>query len=270
METDYEKTELGMRHFQHISSRPAWMLVAMLLPMIFLLVMSQFPLRAQDHSMNEMHAGPAMPADKAMDPATQAKFLAYKRESEFNHHLAGFFVVLAGLFILAEANIRPRWPSARYAWPVCFLLSGLFVLIWSDTELWPFGPQSWYYGLSHHAEVLQHKTFALLLLALGVVELQRVRGVWKTAWTAWAFPVLAVVGSSMLFFHEHRGGMHGPNHMELMHRIQSEHFSFAVAGFGIGLSKGLAETKFAWRPFFERLFPALLIVLGALLLVYVE
>jgi len=66
-----------------------------------------------------------------------AKLLADKRESEFNHHLAGFFVVLAGLFILAEADIRYRWPSVRYAWPLCFILSGFFVLIWSDTELWP-------------------------------------------------------------------------------------------------------------------------------------
>jgi hypothetical protein len=43
-----------------------------------------------------------------------------------------------------------------------------------------------------------------------------------------------------------------------------------VTGFGIALSKGLSETPIAWRPFFQRLFPTLLIVLGALLLVYVE
>jgi hypothetical protein len=55
-----------------------------------------------------------------------------------------------------------------------------------------------------------------------------------------------------------------------MHRIQSEHFSFAMAGFGVGLSKGLAESPFAWKVFFEKLFPALLMVLGALLMAYVE
>ena len=64
--------------------------------------------------------------------------------------------------------------------------------------------------------------------------------------------------------------MHGPHHLAVMQRIQVQHFSFSIAGFGIGLSKGLAETKFTWQPFFERLFPALLIVLGALLVVYVE
>jgi hypothetical protein len=55
-----------------------------------------------------------------------------------------------------------------------------------------------------------------------------------------------------------------------MQRIQAQHFSFSMAGFGIGLSKGLAETRFTLQPFFERLFPALLIALGALLMVYVE
>jgi len=43
-----------------------------------------------------------------------------------------------------------------------------------------------------------------------------------------------------------------------------------VTGFGIALSKGLAESPFEWRLFFERLFPTLLVVLGALLLAYVE
>ena len=245
----------------------------MFLPLLLLMMsLPNFqPLgRAQEHSMADMHAGMAMPMDNPGDAARQAKLLADKRESEFNHHLAGFFVLLAGVLLLAEGSIRERWPLFRLFWPLCFLAGGFFVLIWSDTELWPFGPQSWYYGLTHHPEVLQHKTFAVLLLALGVIEIQRARGVLKNGWSSWAFPVLAVIGSTMLFFHDHRAGMHGPNPMELMHRIQSEHFSFAMAGFGIGLSKGLAETGFAWKAFFERLFPALLMVLGALLMVYVE
>jgi putative copper resistance protein D len=226
--------------------------------------------RAQDHSTHDMHAGMSMPMEEEMDPAKMAKLLADKKESEFNHHLAGFFVVLAGLFILAEAELRNRWPSVRYAWPFCFVLAGVFVLIWSDTELWPFGAQSWYYGLTHHLEVLQHKVFAVLLLALGVLEVQRARGILRARWSGWIFPFLTVVGSSLLFFHDHRAGMHGADHLTAMQRIQAQHFSFSVAGFGIGLSKGLAGTNFAWRPFFERLFPALLIALGALLMVYVE
>ena len=238
--------------------------------LILLLAGLSSTIRAQDRPANDVHAGMSMPMEEGMDSTGDAKQLADKRESEFNHHLAGFFVVLAGLFILAEADIRNRWPSVRYAWPMCFVLSGVFVLIWSDTELWPFGSQSWYYGLTHHLEVVQHKVFAVLLLAVGVLELQRARGILRARWSGWIFPLLAVAGSSLLFFHEHQAGMHGPSHSAIMQRIQAEHFSFSIAGFGIGLSKGLAESKFAWQPFFERLFPALLIALGALLMVYVE
>src|SRR5712692_8533352 len=100
-------------------------------------------------------------------------------------------------------------PSFRYAWPVCFLLSGLFLLVFSDTELWPFGSQSWWYGLTHNPEDLQHKTFAVILLALGIIEVQRARGILKSAWAGWVSPVLACCGSVMLLFHQHHSGMHG-------------------------------------------------------------
>src|SRR6267143_894303 len=200
---------------------------------------------AQDHPAHDDHAGMSMPMEQGVDPAAEAKLLADKRESELNHHLAGFFVVLAGLFILAEADIRKRWPAVRYAWPLCFFLSGLFVLIWSDTELWPFGPQSWYYGLSHHVEVLQHKVFAVLLLVVGALESQRARGILRARWSGWIFPLLAAAGSSLLFFHDHSAAMHGPNHSVVMQRIQAQHFSFSISGFGISLSKGLAETRYA-------------------------
>jgi putative copper resistance protein D len=234
------------------------------------LLMPQLAHCAEDDSIHSMHAGMSMPMDNSIDTVLQAKIAADKRESEFNHHLAGLLVLIAGIFLLGEGDIGARWPLARQAWPLCFLLSGVFVLIFSDTELWPFASQSWYFGLTHHAEVLQHKTFAVLLLALGVIELQRSRGVLKAGWWGWVFPALAMIGSVILLFHDHQGHAHGADHMEVMRRIQSEHLGFAVTGFGIALTKGLAETPLAWRPFFRRLFPTLLFVLGALLLVYVE
>ena len=218
--------------------------------------------------MHGEHEGMSMPMDSSEDE-TPAKILADKRESEFNHHLAGFLVLTAGIFIFAEGNMRGRWALARLAWPLCFFLAGIFLLVFSDTELWPFSSQSWFFALTHHAEVLQHKTFAVLLLAIGVIELLRARGTLQARWWGWVFPVIATIGSIMLLFHDHQGA-HGPDHMAVMQRIQSEHLGFAVTGFGIALTKGLAETPFAWRLFFRRLFPTLLLVLGVLLLVYVE
>lgn len=250
-----------------------------------LLVFSFSQLSAQDKSAQPDHSGHeamSMPMDDhahmdhsqmdhaQMDPAEQRKLLADKKESEFNHHLAGFFVILAGIFILAEGALTQRWSFLRFAWPACFLLSGLFLLVYSDTELWPFGPQSWWYGLTHNLEDVQHKTFAVILLALGVIEVQRARDVLKSAWAGWLFPVLACFGSVLLLFHEHHSGMHGPGHMSVMAHIQGQHLGFSVTGFCIGLVKGLSELPTRWKVAFARLWSLLMIVLGVLLMLYTE
>jgi putative copper resistance protein D len=232
---------------------------------------------AQDHSKHdgyeghEGHAGMSPSTDEnAVTPAMQAKLLADKKESEFNHHLAGFFVVLAGVFLLLQDKLAKSWPAVKFVWPACFLLSGIFVLIWSDTELWPFGNRQWLEALQNNREVLQHKTFAVLLLALGAIEWKRATRVLKSVWSGWVFPAVAIGGSLLLLLHAHEAGMHGPNHMELMARIQSEHLSYSIVGIGIGLATGLAQVKTRWQPIFGKLQPLLMIVLGVLLMFYRE
>ncbi len=230
----------------------------------------------QAPSANSAHAGhEGMDMSAPMDGQThsamqQAIFVQNKKESEFNHHLAGFLVILSGLFLLGEDKLRQRWPSTRFAWPACFLVCGLFLLVFSDTELWPFGPQSWWYGLTHNLEDLQHKTFAVILLTLGALEIQRARGVLKSAWASWIFPALALCGSVMLLFHEHHSGMHGVDHMTVMKRIQAEHLGFAIVGGGVGVVKGLSELRTRWQAVFLKSWPLLLIILGVLLMHYTE
>jgi putative copper resistance protein D len=204
------------------------------------------------------------------DRIKQARLLADKRESEFNHHLAGILIVFAGIFILTQELLAVRWPLARYAWPLCFLLTGFFVLIFSDTEIWPWGDQNLYYALTHNMEDLQHKAFSIILLALGFVETQRVRGRWKAAWSAWAFPVLSLAGVVLLLFHSHEAGMHGPDPMALMEHIQLQHRWYASVGFGIVLTKGLSEVPTKWQRTLNKTWPVLLIVLGASLALYSE
>jgi copper resistance protein D len=242
---------------------------------VLLFVSSTQQTHAQDPSMNSDHTGHeamsmAMDDETQMDASHLSKLLADKKESEFNHHLAGFLIILAGLFILAQGKLPQRWSFLRFAWPSCFLLSGLFLLVFSDTELWPFGPQSWWFGLTHNPEDVQHKTFALILLALGIIEVQRVRGILKSAWAGWLFPALACCGSVMLLFHEHHSGMHGAEHMTTMARIKAEHLNFAVTGFGIGIFRGLSEVPTRWRVAAARLWPLLMIALGVLLVLYRE
>ena len=204
------------------------------------------------------------------DPEQAARRLADKQESEFNHHLAGLFVIFAGIFILGESHLAKRWPVVRYAWPTCFFAAGLFVLVYSDTEIWPFGPQTPWYAITHNAEDLQHKVFAIILLALAGVEFQRARGRLKSPWVAWFFPVLAAAGAILLVFHVHGGDMQAPDAMETMERIQRQHRWFASVGLGVALANGLAETPQKWQQVFRKAWPALLIVLGLLLARYTE
>jgi len=247
---------------------------AVILLLTFLVLLAQLLAWSQDHPAQDDHAGMdmAMPMSMPM-PAngpTPALLLKWKLESEGNHHLIGFFVALGGAFILLQDSLKKRFPAVRYAWPVCFLLSGIFVLVYSDTELWPFGPKPWIQGTISNPEVIQHKVFAIILLGLGLIEVLRVRGVLTAMWAAWVFPVLAIAGSALLLFHSHHSGMRGPNHMAIMARIQAEHLSYAATGFGIGLTKGLAEVDTRWQTLFAKLWPTLMIVLGVLLMFYVE
>src|SRR6202050_2445325 len=48
-------------------------------------------------------------------PQVLAKQLADKRESEFNHHLAGAMLILAALFFLGQERLARRWAAANYA-----------------------------------------------------------------------------------------------------------------------------------------------------------
>src|SRR5260370_9081790 len=126
-----------------------------------LVVLSLAPAAAQDHSIHRDHAGHnamsmAMDEQTLMDASQQARLLANKKESEFNHHLAGFFLILPAVFLLAHGSLANPPPFLRFPSPSCFLLSALFLLVFSDTELWPVGLQSWWYGLTRNHEDLQH------------------------------------------------------------------------------------------------------------------
>jgi hypothetical protein len=49
-----------------------------------------------------------------------------------------------------------------------------------------------------------------------------------------------------------------------------EHFSYAAAGVGIALSKGLSDAPFQGRRIFRVLWPLCMIALGVLLMLYTE
>jgi hypothetical protein len=236
----------------------------------FLLLLFTTLAFSQEHDMNSM-PGMNMNAPAAPDdPAQAAKHQADKQESEFNHRLAGILVVVAGIFIFSESYFGKRWSLVRYVWPMCFLAAGLFLLVFSDTEIWPFGPQTPWYALTHNLEDLQHKIFSIILLAIGYVELQRARGKLLAPWATWFFPLAGVTGAILLLFHVHGGDMHSPHAMETMEHIQKQHRWFAATGLGVALTNGLAGTPQKWQQLFKKAWPLLLIVLGVLLTRYTE
>lgn len=134
-----------------------------------------------------------------------------KRPSEFNHHVAGYALIGIGLLVVVS-RLSPRLRSLQLVWPVLFFLTGLFLALWSDAEIWPRGNLSWAWLLSHDLEARQHKVFAILLMAMGVVEYLRARDHLGFFLRRWSFFILAVLGAGLLLLHDHsRGSKYTPS-----------------------------------------------------------
>jgi copper resistance protein D len=221
------------------------------------------------HDRAEMRGVDCEAARGEIAAGVEAQGLADKFESELNHHLAGALLIIAALFFLFQERLAMRWAAIRSAWALTLLVTGFLLLIFSDTEIWPFGDQSFFYAVTHNQEVAQHKAFALILLGVGAVEFQRATGSVKAAWSAFVFPVLGLGGAVLLLFHDH-GNMHGSDAMLTMDRVHNEHMRFAIVGIGIALTKGMAEIAVSWRRIFGTVWPFFMLVLGLLLLLYTE
>jgi len=125
--------------------------------------------------------------------------------SEFNHRVAGIaLIAIAVLVIIGQYSTRLSF--LRYACPLLFAAIGIFLAAWSDAEIWPRGSLSWTWLIDHDSEARQHKIYAILLLAMAVVEYLRVRNKLPSRfWRTWSFPMLALIGASLLAFHAHSG-----------------------------------------------------------------
>ena len=91
----------------------------------------------------------------------------------------------------------------------------------------------------------------------------------KAAWAVWAFPVIAAFGSILLFFYEHHSGCTALTTWPSCNTFNCRIRPFPT-GFSCCLSKALSEVRTSWRSIFAKVWPLLLIVLGALLVLYKE
>ncbi len=188
--------------------------------------------------------------------------------SEFNHHLAGLFVLLIGFSEMAQALRSFSLGWARMLLPMALLGMAAFLLIWSDHQAWPIGPLSFaetFFGNDH--EILQHKIYGFLALTVGLIELYRRLD--RLAHVSWLvpLPLFAMIGGIMLFAHSH--GAHPAAQKIAMHH--------AVMG-TLAVSAGSSKLASAWRGVFmgwsrsrwETIWAGLILLIGLQLLVYSE
>ncbi|MEY4705069.1 MAG: hypothetical protein RL042_1271 [Nitrospirota bacterium] len=188
--------------------------------------------------------------------------------SEFNHHLTGILVLIIGLSELRQALAISFLAWTRFLLPGALLAAGAFLLIWSDHDAWPVGSLNFaqtFFGSD--SEIVQHKSYALLSLTVGTIELLRRLG--RIGHAAWAtpLPLFAIIGGLMLFGHSH--GLH-PS----AHKIALGHAFMGTMAVTAGSSKLLSD----WlRPSSqvqaskrELLWAGLILLIGIQLLFYSE
>lgn len=188
--------------------------------------------------------------------------------SEFNHHLAGVFLLLIGLSEVRQALGWPALVWTRFLLPGALAVGGIFLLIWSDHDAWPIGSMTFvqtFFGSD--AEVLQHKTYGILALAVGIVEFLRRLGWFAHAVWMVPLPLFAIVGGLMLFSHSH-GDHPGA------HKITLHHLAMGVMAITAGSSKLVSgwrtRSAVTERSYWELLWASLVVIIGLQLLIYSE
>ena len=188
--------------------------------------------------------------------------------SEFNHHLTGMLVLIIGLSELRHALAMSFWAWTRFLLPGALLTSGFFLLVWSDHNAWPIGALSFvetFFG--SHPEIFQHKSYGLLSLTVGAIELLRRLGqIRHAAWVA-PLPLFALIGGLMLFGHSH--GIH-PSAA----KIAMDHAMMGTMAVTAGSSKLLSDwfrsPSHAGFSKWELPWACLILLIGIQLLIYSE
>jgi putative copper resistance protein D len=153
--------------------------------------------RAERPALAGIAAPPAYVSGVGIPPPRSAAKIA---RSEYNHHLAGLFVLVIGLLAIAERSGRAAW--ARN-WPLLFIGLALAMFYLSDVEAWPRSHGSFLDSL-RDPEVLQHRLVFTLVALFGIFEWFVRTGRAKSQWMALVLPLLGAIGSVVLLTHTHQ------------------------------------------------------------------
>ncbi|HXY23330.1 MAG TPA: CopD family protein [Candidatus Acidoferrum sp.] len=201
-----------------------------------------------------------VPGQAGTRPNTPAE----KAWSEYNHHWAGIVVVSLGLLaILAQAG-KISW--ARN-WPLFFWGLSIFLFFRSDPEAWPLGPNGFWVTFAD-PEVLLHRIFALLVIALAVFEWRVQTGRVASSNVRFVFPVLVAVSGALLLTHSHSLG-------NIKEEVLAElsHIPLAILAVMAGWSRWLElrlPQENHGRAWAARLWPVCISLIGVVLLNYRE
>lgn len=199
-----------------------------------------------------------VPGQVATHPNTPAD-IAW---SEYNHHWAGLLVLIMGLLAFAARTTRASW--ARN-WPFVLLGLAVFLLLRSDPENWPLGPNGFWESFSD-SEVLQHRAFVVMLVLFAAFEWRVQTGRLASQRAALIFPAVCAVGGALLMTHSHSLG----NVKEEL-LAEMSHVTLALLGVTAGWSRWL-ELRVARKEarFASFVWPACFILVGLILLIYRE
>ena len=201
-----------------------------------------------------------VPGQTGTRPNTPAE----KAWSEYNHHWAGIIVVSVGLLALLAQAGKVAWARS---WPLLFLGLAVFLFLRSDPEVWPLGPNGFWVTFAD-PEVLLHRIFVVLVIALAVFEWRVQTGRFASSNVRLVFPVLVAVSGALLLTHSHSLG-------NIKEEVLAElsHIPLAVLAVMAGWTRWLelrlpAENRS--RLWAARLWPVCILLIGAVLLNYRE
>ena len=201
-----------------------------------------------------------VPGQSGTRPNTPAE----KAWSEYNHHWAGIIVLSVGLLaVLAQAG-KISW--ARN-WPLLFLGLSVFLFLRSDPEVWPLGPNGFWVTFAD-PEVLLHRIFAGLVIALAVFEWRVQTGRVASGDTRLVFPMLIAVSGALLLTHSHSLGNSKEEVLAELSHVPLAILA-VVAGWSRWLELRLPAENHA-RSWVARLWPVCISLMGVLLLSYRE
>ena len=181
--------------------------------------------------------------------------------SEYNHHWAGIVVLVAALLALLSRLRLGRWAQH---WPLAFIGLAVFIVLRADPENWPLGPRPFWASFSQ-PDVLQHRLFALLIVAFAVFEWRIQTG--RSRRGSLIFPGVCALGGALLLLHSHASG--DPREEVL---VQIFHTPIALLGVTAGWARRLELRLPQGRAaaIASRIWPICLMLVGTLLLVYRE